>query len=113
VVVEMHRPETPNLFSRHVRAVDSFFQRWWKYCHVLSTDGIAWFFNLLRVVHMRKKPRYRLCSNSAMMQSTMCGLGVSMYMASMSLCVVLRSSRRSMSGEVRSVPGVVNGVAYL
>jgi hypothetical protein len=56
----------------------------------------------LRVVHIKKKPRYLLCSNSAMMQSTMCGLGVRMYIASMSRWVVRRSSRRSMSGLVRA-----------
>jgi hypothetical protein len=52
---------------------------------------------------MRKKPLYLLCSNSAIMQSTMCGFGVIMYMASMSRCVVLRSSRRSTSAGVSAL----------
>lgn len=52
----------------------------------------------VRVVHIRKKPRYLLCSNSAITQSTMCGLGVMIYMASMSRWVVRRCSMRSISG---------------
>lgn len=49
------------------------------------------------VVHIKKKPLYRRWSNSAIMQSTMCGFGVIMYTASMSRMGCRRSSMRSMS----------------
>jgi hypothetical protein len=85
MVVEMNGPEASDLFSRHLRAVNSFLERRRKYCHMISPCCVASFADSLRVVHIKKNPLYLLCSNSAIMQSTMWALGVMMYMASMSL----------------------------
>jgi hypothetical protein len=78
MVVEMNGPEASNLLSCHLRAVDALLQRRGKDCYALAGVATCLRRGYSRVVQIRKNPRYLLCSNSAMMQSTMCGLGVRM-----------------------------------
>ena len=113
VVVEMDGPEASNLLACHLRPVDALLELRGEYCSASAwrvLTSVAW---ASHVVHMRKKPRYLLCSNSAMMQSTMCGLGVMMYTASMSLMVSRRSSMRSMSVGSEEAAAGGGAVAYL
>lgn len=80
VVVEVDGPEASDLLSRHLRPIDSFLERRGEHCSQdePNEEHGGPQAAILQVVQIRKKPRYRRCSNSAMMQSTMCGFGVRM-----------------------------------